>query len=141
MPRLSEIAIVDTSCFILLDKINETDLLQQLFNEVYTTQDVVKEFGQELPEWVQIKSVRDKKYKTLLELDVDKGEAGTIALCTEMAGALLVLDDLRARKLAQRLDIMITGTLGIIARARREGVVTSVKPIIEKIKHTNFRFS
>lgn len=72
---------------------------------------------------------------------MDKGEASAIALYAEMKGAVLVLDDLQARKLARKLEFKVTGTLGIIARARTEGVIDSVKPIIEKIRHTNFRFS
>lgn len=141
MPLLSKIVIADTSCFILLDKIDEIELLKQLFNEVVTTREVAQEFGKELPEWINIESVKDKKYQSVLELEVDKGEASAIALSTEKIEALLVLDDLQARKLAEKLGLNYTGTLGMIARARTEGIVESVKPIIEKIRNTNFRFS
>ena len=72
---------------------------------------------------------------------MDEGEASAIALSTEKVDALLILDDLQARKLAEKLGLRYTGTLGMIARARSEGVIESVKPIIEKIRNTNFRFS
>lgn len=141
MPLQSKIVIADTTCFILLDKISEIELLRQLFNEVITTREIAQEFGKELPEWISIESVKDKKYQSVLELEVDKGEASAIALSAEKTEALLILDDLQARKLAEKLRLNYTGTLGIIARARREAVIESVKPIIAKIRNTNFRFS
>ena len=141
MPLQSKIVIADTTCFILLDKINEIELLRQLFNEVITTREIAQEFGKELPEWISIESVKDKKYQSVLELEVDKGEASAIALSAEKTEVLLILDDLQARKLAEKLRLNYTGTLGMIARARREAVIESVKPIIAKIRNTNFRFS
>ncbi|MEQ9437913.1 MAG: DUF3368 domain-containing protein [Cyclobacteriaceae bacterium] len=140
MPLPSKVVIADTSCFILLDKIDEVSLLKQLFGEVVTTYEVVHEFGKQLPEWVKIESVKDGKYQSVLALEVDRGEASAIALSAEKEDALLILDDLRARKLAEKLGLSYTGTLGVIARSRKEGVITSVKPIIEKIRNTNFRF-
>ena len=141
MPLQYKIVIADTSCFILLDKIDEIELLKHLFGEVATTKEIAQEFGKELPEWIKIETVKDKKYQTVLELEVDKGEASAIALSTEKVESLLILDDLQARKLAEKLGLSFTGTLGVIARARREGIIESVKPIIEKIRNTNFRFS
>lgn len=138
---LSKIVIADTSCFILLDKIEELGLLKRLFTEVITTNEITQEFGKALPAWISIESVKDKKYQSVLELEVDKGEASAIALSTENPEALLILDDLQARKLAGKLGLNYTGTLGIIASARNRGVIHSVKPIIEKIRSTNFRFS
>lgn len=141
MPLSYKIVIADTTCFILLDKIDELALLKLLFDEVVTTEEIAQEFGKELPEWINIESVSDKNYQAVLELEVDIGEASAMALSKEKLGALLILDDLRARKLAEKLELRYTGTLGVIVRARREGVIKSVKPIIEKIRNTNFRFS
>ena len=141
MPIFSNLVIADTTCFILLDKINELELLKQLFDEVTTTREVAQEFRKNLPPWITIKSVEDQKYQSVLELEVDRGEASAIALSIESTGSLLILDDLQARKLAEKLGLRYTGTLGVIARAKREGVISSVKPIIEKIRSTNFRFS
>ncbi len=53
-----KVVIADTSCFILLDKIGELNLLLSIYGKVYTTPHVVKEFGKELPEWVIVEEVR-----------------------------------------------------------------------------------
>ncbi len=65
--------------------------------------------------------------------------ASAIALAKEQNSPLLVLDDLKARKLASRLNLKFTGTLGIIHKAKQIGVLEKVKPIIEKLQTTNFR--
>ena len=51
------------------------------------------------------------------------------------------MDDFRGRKYAERLGLKITGTLGIIIGAKLKGYLQSVKPILSKIKETNFRIT
>jgi predicted nucleic acid-binding protein len=54
---------------------------------------------------------------------------------------LLLLDDLKARKLATRLNFKITGALGIIHKAKQISVIDKVKPLIDKLLSTDFRVS
>lgn len=46
--------ISDTSCFIILSKIGELDILQKLYGQIITTTDISEEFGELLPSWVLI---------------------------------------------------------------------------------------
>lgn len=69
------------------------------------------------------------------------GEASAIALAKEMESPLLLLDDFKARKLASKLNLKFTGTLGIIHKAKKIGVLEKVRPIVEKLLATNFRIS
>ena len=133
--------ISDTSCFIILTNIGELDLLHKVYGEIVTTTDIAVEFGETLPEWIEIKTVTDKYRQQLLELQIDKGESSAIALALEMPDCSLILDDYKARKIADRLGIPFTGTLGIIIKAKLLGLIPSIKPMLEKIKQTNFRIS
>ena len=54
---------------------------------------------------------------------------------------MLLLDDLKARKLAQKLNLRITGALGILHKAKQEGIVERIKPLIDQLLATNFRVS
>lgn len=74
----------------------------------------------------------------LLELQIDKGESSAIALALENPGSLLIMDDYKARKIAEQLNIKFTGTLGVIIKAKKEGKIDSIKAIIVKLKQTNF---
>jgi len=135
------IVIADTSCFILLDKIGELALLHKVFGSVTTTGDVAGEFQKDLPDWVKIENALNKEYQRTLQLEVDNGEASAIALAVEKQNALLVVDDNKARKLAARLNITYTGTLGVILKAKQRTVIPAIKPILSKIQNTNFRLS
>lgn len=74
-------------------------------------------------------------------MQIDKGESSAIALALETPESTVVLDDHKARKIAERLGINFTGTIGVIVKAKLTGKITSIKPILEKIKHTDFRLS
>lgn len=133
--------ISDTSCFIILEKIGELDLLQKLFGTVVTTPEIVAEFGMPLPPWVKVEEPLNKSYKTTLGTFVDEGEASAIALALEYDKSLLIIDEFKGRKLASKLGLTIVGTFGIIVDAKFEGHILLVKPIFDKIRATNFRIS
>ena len=133
--------ISDTSCLIVFAKINELDLLRRLFTEIVTSDEVADEFGQVLPDWISVQSVKNKYYQEELKLKVDSGEASAIALAVENHDSLLIVDDFKARKLATSLGIDIIGSIGILVKAKNEGVIVSVKPFFERIRNTDFRIS
>lgn len=133
--------IADTSCFIILSNIGELELLNKVYGQITTTVDIAFEFGETLPEWVEITSVKDKSKQQLLELQIDKGESSAIALALETPDCTLILDDIKARKIADRLGLSFTGTIGIIIKAKLNGIIPEIKPILAKIKQTDFRLS
>ncbi|HRP58505.1 DUF3368 domain-containing protein, partial [Agriterribacter sp.] len=94
-----------------------------------------------LPKWVEILSVADMSKQQLLELQIEKGESSAIALALETPNSTIILDDHKARKIANQLGLAYTGTIGVIVKAKLKGIIPSIKPIIEKIKRTNFRIS
>ena len=53
----------------------------------------------------------------------------------------MVLDDLKARKTAAKLNIKVTGTIGVIVKAKTENKIPSAKAVFEKILETDFRIS
>ncbi len=133
--------IADTSCFIILTNIGELQLLQQVYGTVVTTPEIAAEFGFDLPDWIVVEAVQDTLRQQLLELQVDKGEASALSLALEKPSCRIILDDYRARRAAEALHLEYTGTLGVIVRAKLDGILTSVKPILTKIRQTNFRIS
>jgi len=51
------------------------------------------------------------------------------------------LDDYKARRLALSLELKFTGTFGLLVEAKLSGHLPSVRPILDKIKQTDFRLS
>ena len=58
------------------------------------------------------------------DLNLGKGEAESIALASE-TGLTLILDDLKARKIAETLDLRITGTIGVLLKAENLTLIKS----------------
>lgn len=138
---MPKIIISDTSCFIILTNIGELNLLHKVYEHIITTPDIAAEYGEDLPDWITIEKVTDKLKQQLLEMQIDKGESSAIALALETPGSTVILDDYKARKVAEQLGINFTGTIGVIIRAKLKGVIPSIKPILAKIKQTDFRLS
>ena len=67
--------ISDTSCFIILSKIEELDLLKKVYGQIITTSDIVEEFGEELPEWIIIENVNDKSRQRILDCFLLRNES------------------------------------------------------------------
>jgi predicted nucleic acid-binding protein len=135
--------ISDTSCLILLDNIGELSILNKLFGNITTTSEVAGEFGRLLPPWIEIKEPSNKNYQSIIEASLDKGEASAIAiaLAIELDNCLLIIDDLKGRKFAHQLGLTIIGTIGVLVDAKLAGIIPSIKPILSKIKSTNFRIT
>ncbi len=76
---MPKIIISDTSCFIVLTNIGELDILNKVYGQIITTIDIATEYGETLPEWVEIQNVGDKYRQQLLEMQIDKGESSAIA--------------------------------------------------------------
>ena len=138
---MPDIVLADTSCLIVLDKIGELNLLKTFYKEIYICKEVFEEYGNPIPEWIKILERSDGKYFRVLETLIDKGEAGILALALENKDSLTIIDDLKARNLAKQLNIKFTGTLGVIVKAKQKGIILSVKPILNKLKDTNFRIN
>ncbi|TAD92818.1 MAG: DUF3368 domain-containing protein [Bacteroidetes bacterium] len=133
--------ISDTSCLIILTNIGELELLHKLYGKIITTLEIAAEYGETLPEWVEIVNTLDKSKQRLLELQIDKGESSALALAMENPDSIVILDDNKARKIANQLGLTYTGTIGVIVKAKLQGIIPSIKPVITKIKQTDFRLS
>ncbi len=133
--------VSDTSCFIALANIGELELLKELYQNLIATQQVADEFGEGLPNWIEIINPKDQQKQKMLELHIDKGEASAITLALEISADLIILDDYKARQVAEKLSLNITGTLGIIVSAKNKGIISSIKPALNKLQQINFRVS
>ena len=136
------LVIADTSCLIVLQNIARLNLLQSLFNRIVVTPEVQHEFGEPLPTWIDVQNVEDISKKGILELELDEGEASSIALGLENKDhCVLLIDERKGRRIAEALGLKITGTLGILIRAKEQSLITSLKDEIEALKQIDFRMS
>lgn len=83
---------------------------------------------------------QDGPFLRQLDLQLDAGEAGAIALAVEH-GALLVIDEIAGRKVAAHHRLRITGTLGVLIEAKRQGHVPAVRPLLDALAQAQFHVS
>lgn len=138
---MPDIIISDTSCLVLLDKIGQLELLKSCYSAVYITPEIQSEYGNKLPKWVIVEQAKDASLQKTLEQVLDKGEASALTLAMEKKNSTIILDDLRARRVAKSLNLKITGTLGVLVKAKQDGVIDKVKPLIDELRKTDFRAS
>jgi hypothetical protein len=82
--------------------------------------------------------VKDKKLVKLLQSSLDDGESEAIALSLEIGADLILLDDSDAREKARLYGLSITGTIGILLRAKKDKKITSLKESLLKLRGTGF---
>ena len=73
--------------------------------------------------------------------DLGRGEKEVLALGMEIPGAVVILDDRRARLYAELLKLTFTGTLGILLRAKTEGRIPRLEPILKHLDKLGSRLS
>lgn len=138
---MPELIICDTSCLILFDKIGKLELLRQCYDNIYVTPEIAEEFGKALPNWVKIKAARNQALQQILTQILGQGESSAIALTFDLPGTLVALDDLKARKVAKSLNLKITGSLGILVKAKEQGFIEKLLPVLQQVQQTDFRIS
>ena len=61
------------------------------------------------------------------------GESAVLNDSMMLPGCRAVIDDLAGRKCAASLGIPVIGTLGIVLRARRQGIIPAARPVVEDL--------
>lgn len=84
-------------------------------------------------EWIKIEQIQDRKSIAYF-LDLDKGEAEAIVLATESEADLILLDESLGRFYAKHAGLRVTGTIGILVKAKKQGLISELKPLILDLK-------
>jgi len=113
-----------------------------MYNTVIITPEVRDEFGDTLPDWISVIPVSDPSKTLLIHGTLDLGESSSIALAMEDSNSLLILDDGKARRFARSLGLMLTGTLGVVYKAKLSGLIEEdMTTIITEFRQNGFRIS
>ncbi len=141
--------ISNTSPLQYLYQLDLIHLLFKMYGHIIIPDAVVKELdegrvqGIKLPDpisfsRIKIRSVRERRLLPLVT-GLGNGEKEVMALGLESSDALIILDDLPARHHASFLGLKITGTLGILLKAKQKGHIERILPILDKLELLRFR--
>jgi predicted nucleic acid-binding protein len=143
--------ICNTSPLLYLHQIGHLDLLPALYGTVWTTPGVAQELaagaekGYDVPDlaelsWLEIRPLGESRLLPAL-VDLDRGEAEVIALGLQLPGSLVILDEQLARRIAELFELDVTGTLGLLLRAKQRGHLEHVTPAVEALRSTTMWLS
>jgi len=66
--------------------------------------------------------------------DLGAGEAAVLSLTARTPGSIAVVDDLAARHCGKSMGLQVIGTLGVVVRAKRAGVITLARPVMADLR-------
>ncbi|MFP4124971.1 DUF3368 domain-containing protein [Coleofasciculus sp.] len=138
------IIVSDTSPINNLAAINQLHLLQQLYEIVLIPGAVYRELTDpNFPvagatevqsfDWIKTASINDRIVVEALSNELDIGEAEAIALALELRADQVLIDERRGRLVAARLNLNYTGILGILVEAKQQGLISTVKPLLDAL--------
>ena len=142
------LVICDSSTLIHLTSIGRLALLKAFYDRITIPPAVWNEVveqgagragAREVAEasqagWIDVIAPADEPLVRLLERDLDAGESEVIALALEQQADLILLDESEARRIADRYGLAKTGVIGLLIRARREGLVDSLQAELDRLQ-------
>jgi predicted nucleic acid-binding protein len=131
------IVVSDTSPITTLLQIRRCDLLSRLFDRVLIPKAVeteLRRFHDEIPGFIEVRAVRRTAEVATMAQELHTGEAEAIVLAQESKADYLLVDEKRARVVAERRGLRVIGLLGVLLLARRSGFIDSLARAIEDIE-------
>jgi predicted nucleic acid-binding protein len=149
------IVVSDTSPLSGLAIVGYLGLLEQLYGRVLIPSGVWHELqggGEDDPritdvlglDWIEVRQPTNQQLVNVLQTErhLDRGESEAIVLALEVKAEELLIDERLGRREAINLGLSITGLLGILLVAKRRGLITQIRPIMDSlILEANFRIS
>jgi predicted nucleic acid-binding protein len=133
--------VANSSCLIALEAAGHLNILERLYGTIEVPEAVDRECGGTLPTWVRVRHVRGRSLVQSLCLQLGPGESEAIALCLEQPAERLILDDKKARRIARRLGLPVTGTLAVLLRAKESGILSTVAEVLDELVAVGFHLS
>lgn len=141
--------VLNNTPLVALWALGRLDLLRDLFGGVLIPEAVETEFLVGDPArqealrnapWMKTATLANSR-RALVYLGLDRGESEVLALADETEARLVVIDERKARRYAERLGFPLTGTLGLLLLAKESGLLDSVADEIKRLQEAGLFLS
>jgi len=144
--------IVDAGPLLFLSRLDKLSFLRFDVEDVYVPSAVITEIQQKpddpaltfisysLASW--LKECKDIP-ETLFQImsDIGAGEREVICQAINLSIQSVVLDDMDARRKARQIGLKPIGTVGLLLAGKKRGLISLIKPELQKLKNMDFRIS
>lgn len=144
--------IVNTTPLIALCHVGQLNLLKQMYGKIMIPYAVYTELSEKKESickkqvdaslnWIQVEKIDNQMAKSMFKTQLHDGEVEVMILAKEKNADIVIIDDANAKKYAKYLKLPVTGTLGILIKAKRQGYIGELKPIIQEMIEKNIYIS
>jgi len=133
--------VSNTTPIISLSSIGKIKILKDLFQEIIIPQAVYDEikakqgYGYDEVDlsFITVQTIRDTEQEKLLLEQLDAGEVQTIVLSKEINADNTIIDENTGYTIAKKSGLNVIRTLSILLKAKEVGIITEVKPLLDKM--------
>jgi uncharacterized protein len=139
----------NTTPFISLSSVGLLHLLPSLFGDLAVAPSVVEECSEggrivvpdlsALP-WIKVMAVQSQIHLPAL-FELDRGERDTLLLAASHVNPLVLMDEKLGRTMAEYMGFQVTGTLGVLAKARMQGLIPSFSEAAHNMRAQGIYFN
>jgi predicted nucleic acid-binding protein len=144
--------VCNTGPLIALSMAGHLDLLARLYHRVFVPEAVLREVvgagtgrigAAEVASagWLERVS-GELPVEPLLAKELGPGESAVIAAAHHLGARLVLIDERRARRIAeQAYGLRVKGSAGILVAAKRAGLIPAVQPLLERMRAQGYYLS
>ena len=142
--------IVNSTPLIALAKANKLEILKGLYEHIIIPEAVYREVTEKddvaaqrieaAREWIEVRKVDYNLDRRMYKAKLHDGEVEVMLLAQEIGADAVIIDD-AARKTAEYLGLPLTGTLGVMSKAKQRGLLEAVMPVIQQMEQNGIFFS
>lgn len=144
--------VSDTSLLLYLGRIDHTHLMPMLYEPVFVPEPVIWELDTgrisrsdtidpRRLDWLTRVKVTPSELDRLPANRLGNGELAVLAYGYSHPGCLVGLDERKARLLARELGLRVVGLIGILVRAKQQGLIRLARPLLDAAHKSGFRMS
>jgi predicted nucleic acid-binding protein len=134
--------VVNTTPLIALSHIGQLDILKKMYGEILIPNAVYNELSAKpdsickievdnSKDWIRVEEIKNQMAKSMYKTQLHEGEVEVMILAQEVNADLVIIDDANAKKHAKYLKLLVTGTLGVLIKAKQSGYVDKLKPMLQ----------
>jgi predicted nucleic acid-binding protein len=147
LPEEADRLVVNTGPLIALGRVDALDLISRLPIRFLAPALVAEEIAAGarlghpvlMPTWVEVAALKAPLPQLSLST-LDEGEAAVIQLALELGVARVGIDEWRGRRAAAAAGLRVTGSLGLLGRAKNLGIIPAVRPWIDKMQAAGIHY-
>ena len=144
--------ISNATPLIAFSRINQLSLMQEIVGKLIIPEAVAEEISNypltspdsivlsDQP-WIKIEILKSSSQLQLLLPILDRGEAAVIALALERSAKLVLMDELTGRKVAKSLQLSVTGSVGLLIKAKQTGKIQAIEPFLTAMQKAGLYLS